>query len=186
MSVDEDSFMNFFQTIQNNLKYFLSSVVLFNFILIFFIKFSIKIKEKFVSFFEIKSIKNNLKETLLIIAHPDDEVMFFTPTLKFLTLNNCKLRILCLSNGNFYGEGKIREDEFSKVCTHLKIDFEVLNDDKLQDNIKLHWDEQYISQKINEFMKKDSNFEKIGSIITFDENGVTKHPNHISCHNGLM
>lgn len=38
------------------------------------------------------------KKILLVIAHPDDEVMFFGPTLIGITSSN-SVRVLCLSNG---------------------------------------------------------------------------------------
>ena len=36
---------------------------------------------------------------LLVIAHPDDECMFFTPTIDQLKRSGCKVFVLCLSNG---------------------------------------------------------------------------------------
>ena len=41
------------------------------------------------------------KNILLVIAHPDDEVMFFGPTLIGITNATAdnKVRVLCLSNG---------------------------------------------------------------------------------------
>jgi len=41
------------------------------------------------------------KNILLVVAHPDDEVMFFGPTLVGITdpSNNNTVRVLCLSNG---------------------------------------------------------------------------------------
>ena len=41
--------------------------------------------------------KRNKAKTLLVIAHPDDETMFFAPTLNL----SDQLYILCLSNGLF-------------------------------------------------------------------------------------
>jgi LmbE family N-acetylglucosaminyl deacetylase len=38
------------------------------------------------------------RNILLVIAHPDDEVMFFGPTLIGITSDN-SVRVLCLSNG---------------------------------------------------------------------------------------
>jgi N-acetylglucosaminylphosphatidylinositol deacetylase len=43
------------------------------------------------------------KRVLLLIAHPDDEAMFFAPTILSLTrpeLGN-HVKILCLSSGNY-------------------------------------------------------------------------------------
>ena len=57
-----------------------------------------------------KKNKSRNKNTLFVLAHPDDECMFFTPTI-------CQMReegnlyILVLSNGGYDGLGKIREKE---------------------------------------------------------------------------
>jgi hypothetical protein len=59
------------------------------------------------------------KNTLLVIAHPDDEVMFFSPTLFFCGTTN--IFVLCLSNGNAYGLGQVREKELLKSCATLQI-----------------------------------------------------------------
>jgi N-acetylglucosaminylphosphatidylinositol deacetylase len=39
------------------------------------------------------------ERVLLVIAHPDDESMFFAPTLHVLLNHGAAVRILCLSNG---------------------------------------------------------------------------------------
>jgi N-acetylglucosaminylphosphatidylinositol deacetylase len=41
------------------------------------------------------------RNILLVIAHPDDEVMFFGPTLVGITNSSAEnnVRVLCLSNG---------------------------------------------------------------------------------------
>ena len=43
---------------------------------------------------------------LIVTAHPDDECMFFGPTLCHLADRDIKAKVLCLSTGNFYGKGK--------------------------------------------------------------------------------
>ena len=47
---------------------------------------------------------------MLVIAHPDDEVMFFSPLLNLAARNkeSLNISILCLSNGNFEGLGSTR------------------------------------------------------------------------------
>lgn len=37
--------------------------------------------------------------TLLVVAHPDDESMFFTPTLLALKNSQCTVSVICLSTG---------------------------------------------------------------------------------------
>ena len=48
-------------------------------------------------------------------AHPDDECMFFGPTLCHLADRNIQAKVLCLSTGNFYGKGKGCPDQSTKV-----------------------------------------------------------------------
>uniref|UniRef100_A0A0G4FLU6 N-acetylglucosaminylphosphatidylinositol deacetylase n=1 Tax=Chromera velia CCMP2878 TaxID=1169474 RepID=A0A0G4FLU6_9ALVE len=81
------------------------------------------------------------KRVLLVIAHPDDESMFFSPTLKLLqSLNGERgqtkeVSILCLSNGNFAGLGSVREKELTKAAESFGIPSErvtTLNDDRMQ------------------------------------------------------
>ena len=62
--------------------------------------------------------KRKNENILLVIAHPDDEAMFFVPAIKALRETNT-LYCLCLSNGNFAGLGKIREKELEKSCKYL-------------------------------------------------------------------
>ena len=40
---------------------------------------------------------------LLLIAHPDDETMFFSPTIRALTHAGHRVFVLCVSNGDFDG-----------------------------------------------------------------------------------
>jgi hypothetical protein len=189
--MSDENLFDFLTTIQDNMKYFLTIMIIINFVVIFLLKFSIKIKEKFTDFFDLPRKFTNedlatIKEVLLITAHPDDEIMFFTPTLNKLTNSNVKVKLLCLSNGNFDGQGKVREEELKTVCKQLNIEYEIINDDKLKDDIRYKWDSEKVAEKIAEYINKDNNIEKIGAIVTFDENGVTKHLNHISCYEGLV
>ena len=144
-------------------------------------------KSRTKNMFEVNDIKNDLPSigsVLLIIAHPDDEIMFWTPTISALTSNNIPMKILCLSNGNYDGLGEKREIEFDNVSRALNFpDNKILNIPELQDNIKKYWDPSVVSEQIEEFLKYN---EDVKTIITFDENGVTKHPNHISCYKGLQ
>lgn len=45
-----------------------------------------------------KPIKN-ARRVLIVTAHPDDECMFFGPTIFKLTKAGCSIYLLCLSNG---------------------------------------------------------------------------------------
>lgn len=176
----------FFEAIQSNMKLFLSGIIILNFVIIILLKLSIKAKEKFSAFFDNEENQKK-KETLLVIAHPDDEVMFFGPTVGALIKKGCKVRVLCLSNGNADSLGKIREVELEKVCKYLGVsECEIVANEHLQDDIYTTWDATLVSSVIKGYLDKNDNIDKIGTIISFDEEGVTKHPNHISCCNGLL
>jgi LmbE family N-acetylglucosaminyl deacetylase len=54
---------------------------------------------------------------LLVIAHPDDEAMFFSPLLIAKQTSADKIFVLCLSTGNFDGLGEIRCKELYKSCS---------------------------------------------------------------------
>ena len=142
--------------------------------------------QKLKSMFEVNNIKSELSSigsVALIIAHPDDEIMFWTPTITTFISNNISMKILCLSNGNYDGLGELREKEFDDVSRELNFpDNQILNIPELQDNITKKWEPSIVSQQIEDFLKYNPD---VKTILTFDENGVTKHPNHISCYNGL-
>lgn len=67
---------------------------------------------------------------LLLTAHPDDECLFFTPTVSSLLAppsvtdlpeRNVELYSLCLSAGNADGLGDVRRDELSRSLDVLGI-----------------------------------------------------------------
>ena len=59
---------------------------------------------------------------LLVIAHPDDECMFFTPTVLGLARQGITAHVLCLSTGNFDGLGATRSRELRASCVELGVD----------------------------------------------------------------
>lgn len=128
------------------------------------------------------------KRILLLIAHPDDEAMFFAPTLLSITqpaLQN-HVRILCLSQGNI---GEIRKHELVKSALHLGIksedDVTVLNDDRFRDSMVLRWDRVEISRAIQQHVTVNKGSDiNVDIIITFDDKGVSAHANHISLYHG--
>ena len=114
------------------------------------------------------------KRILLVIAHPDDEAMFFTPTL--LAARRCSLlSILCFSTGillnqyvykilidihlgNADGLGAIRRAEMKRSGTYFGIDsslISVIDHDNLQDGMDQIWPHgiisRLVSEKVSEF-----------------------------------
>ncbi|UZJ51850.1 hypothetical protein CBS101457_001170 [Exobasidium rhododendri] len=51
------------------------------------------------------------KTVLIVTAHPDDEVMFFAPTILALVGLGVQVHALCLSVGNAENLGRIRKQE---------------------------------------------------------------------------
>eukprot|EP01035_Chromulina_nebulosa_P027758 gene27758-36544_t len=124
---------------------------------------------------------------LLIIAHPDDEVMFFSPllTLSMKKVDTSIVSILCLSNGNAEGLGTIRTKELKKCCSLFNIDADrvfIIDHDRLQDGMNNVWPEEIVSDIIIEFTR----LLNPDIIITFDERGVSGHINHIAAFRGLQ
>nr|AGE95113.1 hypothetical protein ECU08_0300 [Encephalitozoon cuniculi] len=110
---------------------------------------------------------------LLLIAHPDDESMFFAPSL--LSLGG-DIDILCLSNGNKEGKGKEREKELRKVGCYTGA--KVLITTFFSDGED--WDPVMIYIKLLAIYI----LRPFDVLMTFDEAGVSGHKNHISCSKG--
>jgi len=86
------------------------------------------------------------KRIILLIAHPDDESMFFSPTLQALTSPDLRnhVKILCMSTGNSDGIGETRRKELEKAAVALGVrrreDVFVLDDARFKDGMKEKWD----------------------------------------------
>ena len=112
--------------------------------------------------------------------------MFFVPTITNLRQTN-KLYLLCLSNGNFAGLGKVREKELEASCRRLGFAEtpSCVDDVSLQDGMASVWTEEAVADQILRFIRAHPDLE-FQTIVTFDENGVSSHPNHISTFKGVL
>lgn len=135
------------------------------------------------SSFPLNKIPDELqnKKIQVLIAHPDDEVMFFAPSIIELTKPkyNNQVSLTCLSIGNDQGLGQIRHDELVRSLDILGInDYEIIDDEtKFKDSMKLEWDPKDVVNYISP---------EIDVILTFDEFGISNHPNHKSLYNGAI
>jgi N-acetylglucosaminylphosphatidylinositol deacetylase len=119
---------------------------------------------------------------LIVIAHPDDEAVFFTPTLLSLEKNKIDTYILCMSNGGGEGsDGDIRIKEMMASAEYAQIPSSNVFISKFNDGHDENWNIFEMIKEIHLIIQE----KKIGHVITFDEFGVTKHPNHIACHNAV-
>ncbi|PGH34987.1 N-acetylglucosaminylphosphatidylinositol deacetylase [[Emmonsia] crescens] len=155
------------------------------------------------------SVRN--KRICLLIAHPDDEAMFFAPTLLAMTrpeLGN-HLKILCLSSGDADGLGHIRKKELKASALRLGLrnesDVFVVDDpSRFPDSMTATWSASDISTLLASAFapdlpspsaaavtangsSKSSNKPPTATIdilVTFDQSGVSNHPNHRSLYHG--
>lgn len=131
---------------------------------------------------------------LLLTAHPDDECMFFAPTLLSLLppeelapspQQHPKVYSLCLSVGDADELGGVRKDELEKSLDVLGVSKGrrwVVDHPELRDNITQRWDAEVISSVLQPYIEEH----KITTILTFDRWGVSSHPNHQSLPVGVM
>ncbi|THV04711.1 LmbE-like protein [Dendrothele bispora CBS 962.96] len=139
---------------------------------------------------------------LLVTAHPDDECLFFAPTLLGLTLNATsdsstaqsieikeeeikpEIFALCLSIGDADGLGSVRRDEYERSLDVLGVksgNRMVLDHPDLRDDIHSRWKPEVIAKVVESFVVEHG----ITTILTFDRDGISQHPNHKSIPYGV-
>lgn len=164
------------------------------------------------------------KRIVLLIGHPDDEAMFFAPTVLALMnpLLKNEFRIVCLSTGNAVGEGPIRVRELLHSARRLGIrsarDVQIIDDPRFEDGPKTDWKADDIAtflkgnftagpagegntsaaspngqvntptQRRNPATDEPEDASSIlpEVILTFDEHGISQHPNHSACYHGAV
>lgn len=124
---------------------------------------------------------------LFVIAHPDDEAMFFVPSILALAQSNRSIHLLCLSTGDYEGPstGKVRTKELyasaSGVLGIKKADIKIIDDEELRDGPLNRWNEDRIARIVKAYVDEQG----VETVITFDEGGVSAHPNHIAVFHGV-
>eukprot|EP00903_Cladosiphon_okamuranus_P013890 g12919.t2 len=108
----------------------------------------------------------------VVIAHPDDESMFFAPTLTTLKRRGQRAALLCLSSGDFYGLGQTRKRELVKACGVLGVK---------EDGSTEAWPADTVASHVRDFVQKFG----IKTVLTFDEGGVSGHSDHTAVHRGV-
>ncbi|KAK3242167.1 hypothetical protein CYMTET_48125 [Cymbomonas tetramitiformis] len=124
------------------------------------------------------------RRVALITAHPDDESMFFAPTIVSLIAAGLPVHILCLSTGDADGLGKVRSKEFELACRALKVKEEhiaVIDDQRLPDGLSTIWPLTVVQEHVRTFIQAH----QIDTVITFDKSGVSGHNNHIAAHRAV-
>ncbi|XP_056126053.1 N-acetylglucosaminyl-phosphatidylinositol de-N-acetylase [Rhinichthys klamathensis goyatoka] len=126
----------------------------------------------------------NETRALLVTAHPDDECMFFAPTILKLVESQASVYLLCLSTGNYNNQGLQRKRELLDSCAVLGIPSNhvtVIEDKELPDDPAVQWSTALVSSLI---LKHTQNY-GISLVLTFDGRGVSGHANHIAIYKTL-
>jgi N-acetylglucosaminylphosphatidylinositol deacetylase len=122
--------------------------------------------------------QDNRYNLMLVVAHPDDECLFFSPTLRILQRQyHQNLSLVVFSRGNHAGLGEIRAMELHGSCRALNIPRDrclSLDLSNIKDNPKVWWSEQELIPIIEEYVNKWS----IDVLISFDHRGISGHLNH--------
>jgi len=123
------------------------------------------------------------KRVLLVISHPDDEVMFFGPTVLGLA-SKAEVFLLCLSPGNYSGQGTTRKKELYASCAILGVpeqNITLIRHTKLKDNPSVRWREELVS----EIVLRHVTALLVDTVVTFDRHGISGHKNHVSLYYAL-
>eukprot|EP00531_Pseudo-nitzschia_arenysensis_P016601 CAMPEP_0116116186 /NCGR_PEP_ID=MMETSP0329-20121206/904_1 /TAXON_ID=697910 /ORGANISM="Pseudo-nitzschia arenysensis, Strain B593" /LENGTH=164 /DNA_ID=CAMNT_0003609665 /DNA_START=73 /DNA_END=564 /DNA_ORIENTATION=+ len=133
---------------------------------------------------------------VLVFAHPDDESMFFLPTVRWLVDQGQTVWFLCLTTGNYDGLGSIREKELEKAGALLGASKVIIRNDNnnskettttataILDHPTQRYDKQIVAKAIQESLSKYKQDKFI--LISFDEIGVSGHVNHTDVYYGVQ
>ena len=125
------------------------------------------------------------RRVLLVTSHPDDETMFFGPTILSMTKNpSVSLFLLCMSNGDYRREGQIRKKELYSACQLLGIEepnITILSYTKLRDDPSLRWRDEIVSEVVLHTIESQD----IDTVLTFDRHGISGHKNHCALYTSL-
>jgi len=152
------------------------------------------------SFSQLSSSTPLPRALLLVTAHPDDESMFFIPTLEALRRSGAcsDTHILCCSTGNSEGRGSVRAGELVNAAKVLGIqekNVAVLDHFALRDGMLEKWDSSAVSAAVRASVRKIIDTQRVARkdhssslgvcIVSFDIHGVSGHPNHSAVFKGI-
>ncbi|OQS03009.1 hypothetical protein THRCLA_04681 [Thraustotheca clavata] len=92
--------------------------------------------------------------------------------------------LMDIDNGNYDGLGAIRTKELSSCWNTLGMNTSnlvVIDDDRFQDGMKSIWKDSDVANATLDYVTKHS----IDTLFTFDDYGISGHPNHIAVHHGI-
>ncbi|XP_062072442.1 N-acetylglucosaminyl-phosphatidylinositol de-N-acetylase isoform X2 [Lepus europaeus] len=122
--------------------------------------------------------------SLLVIAHPDDEAMFFAPTVLGLGRLRHRVSLLCFSAGNYYNQGEIRKKELLQSCGVLGIppsSVMIIDNRDFPDDPGVQWDTELVANTLLWHVEVND----IDLVVTFDAGGISGHSNHVALHTAV-
>jgi N-acetylglucosaminylphosphatidylinositol deacetylase len=136
-------------------------------------------------FYFFPKISKSRDVVLLVIAHPDDESMFYLPSIRAFKNSGYRIALLCLTNGNGNDSAsKTRVVELYKAAKVLKIRMEhirVVSLRELEDSMTVSWDPAVVAKQVANAV----DLFKPAIILTFDQFGISGHKNHIDTFHGV-
>ena len=118
---------------------------------------------------------------ILVIAHPDDESMFFVPTIRAFqeAYPDDPFWILCLTKGDYDGLGRVRVKELEQVAKRVLRMDRLIQLDELQDHPTQEWSIPEASKLLHRILEAlVPSGQQAVELITFDHGGVSGHINH--------
>ncbi|ELP95189.1 N-acetylglucosaminyl-phosphatidylinositol de-N-acetylase, putative [Entamoeba invadens IP1] len=113
---------------------------------------------------------------LFLFAHADDDAMFYVPTIESLKRKSIPFSMVLFSSN------ETRKQEFQNACKGYGCENSYIADPQtFKDGFQENWDIMKIAQEVQEIVERDG----IQTIITFDKNGISGHPNHINLFKAL-
>lgn len=120
---------------------------------------------------------------LLVTAHPDDECMFFGPSIQDARARGADVLLLCLSRGGKGGSAPVRERELALSARRLGIArTRVLEHPALQDGDQSGWDPELVAAVVRLAVAAWAP----SDLLTFDAGGVSGHRDHAACAAGAL
>ena len=105
-------------------------------------------------------------------AHPDDEALFFSPTLTTLRSRGAETHVLVISTGDHYGLGWRRQQEMLGSCSALGVAEQhctVLDESDLRDSPRKWWSTNRIEAYVRSMVQRHN----ISLVVSFDETGAS-------------
>lgn len=127
------------------------------------------------------------QRVMVVTAHPDDESMFFGPTIRHIAdpAKNNTIYLLVMSNGNSEGLGTVRAQEQYNAAEKLGIPRDnvvVIDDPKLPDSMEAEWETELVASHVSGYF----DLWHPETVITFDDYGVSNHANHKATYAGVL